>query len=77
VPEGVQRGDGAGGGDIGAGNARRNILAIGQRRPAAALLECGIVRLRRREGVGLVLETAYRDGRSLFLRAAPPAAGRD
>ena len=43
-----------------------------ERRPAAALLERGVVRLRRRERVGLVLETADRNDRH-----ALPCSDRD
>ena len=57
-PARVQRVERAGGRNVGAVEARRDRVAERQRRPAAALLERVIVRLRRREGVGLVLESA-------------------
>ena len=62
-PGGVQRVERAGGRNVGAGQARRDRVAERELRPAAAVLERGIIRLRRREGIGLVLEAAYRDDR--------------
>ncbi len=59
----MQRIEGASRGDIGAGETRRDRVAVAQRRPAAALLERGEIRLRRREGVGFVLEAADRNDR--------------
>ena len=57
MARGVQRRERAGGGNVGAVEARRDRFAERERRPAAALLERVIVRLRRCERVGLVLES--------------------
>ena len=62
MPCGVQRVEGAGGRDVGAGEAGHDRLAQRERRPRAALLECGEVRLARGEGIRLVLEAADGDG---------------
>ena len=61
VSRGVQRVQRTGRGDVGARQTRCDGVAERELRPTPAILERGIIRLRRRKGVGLVLESAYRD----------------
>ena len=61
VARGVQRIEGAGGRNVGAGQARRDRVAIGYFGPAPTVFERGIIGLRGRKRIGFVLESAYRD----------------
>ena len=70
MPECVQRADRACRGNVGAGQARCDAVASDQRRPAAAVLERRVPRLRRRERVGFVLESTDGDQAHRHSRAA-------
>ncbi len=58
VAGGMQRVQRAGSGNVGAREARRDGVAVRDLGPAPAILERGIIRLRRRKRIGLVLESA-------------------
>ncbi len=73
----VQRIDGAGGRNVGAGDARRDVGAHRKRWPAASIQEGGVIGLGWRESVGLVLEAAYGDQAHRVSTFAPDSAGRD
>src|SRR5271168_1451546 len=55
------------GGNVGAGEARRDVGADGKWRPAAPMLERRVVGFRWGEGIGLVLKPAYRNDAQLVL----------
>ncbi len=59
----VQRVERPGRGDVGASHRARDIRAAADAGPAAARLECRVVRRTGGEGVGFVLKAAYSDAR--------------
>ena len=73
----VQRGDGTRRGNVGAREARRDLCAIGERRPPTPLFERGEGGLRRCKRVRFMLETADRDARHACptLQSKPIIAG--